>query len=197
MGGHNLHGNVRVTNIKDFAGAKVESHGIEGEYSNLLGGTAVELDSGDYYNGMKLGTVDAQLTHWAVMNNYQINEVVKYHTIFGSDDVGSGLTMPAMGYFINYDTWNSLPADLQAILKDAFIVGANYVINADNESYQTAINNAKALGHEFIYIKGDDRQAWADKMTPIIEKWFADCAAAGYDGKSVYEKMCKMFEEAL
>jgi TRAP-type C4-dicarboxylate transport system substrate-binding protein len=197
MGGHNLHGNVRVESIDDFKGLKVESHGIEGEYTNLLGGTAVELDSGDYYNGMKLGTVDGQLTHWAVMNNYQVNEVVKYHTIFGSDEIGSGLTMPSMGYFINNDTWNSLPEDLQSVLRDAFIVGANYVIDADTDSYQTAVTYAKDAGHEFVYIEGDAREPWSAAMQPILENWFAQCEAAGYDGKSVYEEMCKQLEAAL
>jgi C4-dicarboxylate-binding protein DctP len=197
MGGHNLHGNVRVEDIDDFKGLKVESHGIEGIYTNMLGGTAVELDAGDYYNGMKLGTVDAQMMHWAVLNNYQVNEVVKYHTIFGSDEIGSGLTMPSMGYFINNDTWNSLPEDLQTVLRDAFIVGANYVIEADNGSYQEAITFAKDAGHEFIYIEGDARKPWAAAMQPILEAWFAECEAAGYDGKSVYDEMCRQFEAAL
>jgi TRAP-type C4-dicarboxylate transport system substrate-binding protein len=145
---------------------------------------------------MKLGTVDAQLTHWAVMNNYQVNEVVKSHTIFGGSDIGSGLTMPAMGYMINKDTWDKLPEDLQQILKESFIAGAEFLINADDKSYQEGIDWAKSEGHEFIYIKGDDRKPWAEKMQPILDKWFKDCEAAGYDGKAVYDKMCEMLTEA-
>jgi TRAP-type C4-dicarboxylate transport system substrate-binding protein len=196
MGGHNLHGNIKVQKVEDIAGKKIEAHGLEGEYVNLLKATAVELDSGDYYNGMKLGTVDAQFMHWAVLNNYQVNEVVKYHTIFGEDEIGSGLAMPCMGYMINKDTWDSLPADLQQVLKESFIIGANYVINADNTGYAEAVTYAKDNGHEFFYIKGDDRKPWADAMTPILEKWYDECDAAGYDAKTVYEEMSRLLNEA-
>jgi TRAP-type C4-dicarboxylate transport system substrate-binding protein len=193
LGGHNLHGNVRVETVEDLKGLKVESHGIEGQYVNLLGGTAVELSSGDYYNAMKLGTVDCQFMHWAVMQNYQVNEVVKYHTIFGADEISSGIMMPAMGYFVNNDTWNELPEDLQQIMYDAFVVAADYIIETDTVGFQDAVDYAHENGHEFIFVQGEDRKPWADSMTPILEDWFADCEAAGYDGKSVYDQMCQLF----
>ena len=194
MGGHNLHGNVRVETVDDLKGLKVESHGIEGQYVNLLGGTAVELTAGDYYNGMKLGTVDAQFMHWAVMANFQVNEVVKYHTIFGPDEISSGIMMPDMGYFVNNDTWSELPEDLQQILYDGCVIGADYIYEADNAGFQSAVDYAYENGHEFIFVNGDDRQPWADLMTPILEDWFAECEAAGYDGEGVYNTMCDLFE---
>lgn len=194
MGGHNLHGNVRIETVSDFKGNKVEAKGTAGQYVNLMGGTAVELDSGDYYNGMKLGTVDAQFMHWAAINNYQVNEVVKYHTIFGASEIGSGIMMPAMGYFMNQDSWNKLPPDLQQILYDAFVVGANYCLKADEESFQQGVDYAHENGHEFIFITGEARKEWAGYMSTILEEWFANCTAAGYDGKRVYDKMCEWFE---
>jgi TRAP-type C4-dicarboxylate transport system substrate-binding protein len=196
LGGYNLHGTKTVDSIDDIKGAKVESHGQLGQYINQIGGTAVELDSGDYYNGLKLGTVDSQICHWAIVNNSQLNEIVTTHTLFGSDPLASGLNLPAMGYLINNDTWNSLPEDLQQILKEAFAQAANQIFDADAGIYQKAIDYAKENNHEFVYIQGDDRKPWADAMQPILDDWFAKCEAAGYDGKGLYEKMLQDFEAA-
>ncbi|MDR0852263.1 MAG: TRAP transporter substrate-binding protein DctP [Clostridiales Family XIII bacterium] len=196
LGGYNLHGTKSVNSIADIKGLKIEAHGLLGQLTNQNGGTAVELDSGDYYNGMKLGTVDSQFSHWAIVNNYQLFEIQKTHTVFGSEALSGGLSMPAMGYFINNDTWNSLPEDLQGIMKDAFKVGADYVYNADAESYAAALEKCEAAGQEIIYITGDDRKPWADAMQPILDDWFKQCDAAGYDGKAVYEQMLKYFDDA-
>ncbi|MDR2487290.1 MAG: TRAP transporter substrate-binding protein DctP [Clostridiales Family XIII bacterium] len=195
LGGYNLHGMKSVKTIDDLKGLKVEAHGLLGQLTNQLGGTAVELDSGEYYNGMKLGNVDSQFCHWAIVNNFQLFEIQKSHTVFGSEPLSSGLSMPCMGYFINKDTWESLPEDIQQILKEAFITGANYVIDADTASYNEAIQKCEASGQEFLYIEGDDRKPWAEAMQPILDQWFADCEAAGYDGKAVYEKMLQYFGE--
>ncbi|MDR2089059.1 MAG: TRAP transporter substrate-binding protein DctP [Clostridiales Family XIII bacterium] len=196
LGGYNLHGNETVAAIDDIKGLKIEAHGQLGAYINRLGGTAVELDSGDYYNGLKLGTVDSQLAHWAIVNNSQLNEVVKAHTVFGAEDIGSGLNVPCMGYLVNKDTWDGLPEDLRQIVKDAFMQAAQFIIDSDSEIYNKAIAVAKENNHEFVYIKGEDRKPWADAMQPILDEWFARCEDAGYDGKALYEKMLQYFEEA-
>ncbi|MCL1827863.1 MAG: TRAP transporter substrate-binding protein DctP [Oscillospiraceae bacterium] len=196
LGGYNIHGNKKIESIDDLKGAKIEAHAQMGQYVNMLGGTAVELDAGDYYNGLMLGTVDSQICHWAIVNNSQLNEVVKYHTVFGATEVGSGLNIPAMGYLINKDKWDSLPADLQGILKEAFIGAAAFIFASDAATYEKAVNVAKEDGHEFSYITGAAKKPWADAMQPILDDWFSQCEAAGYDGRGAYEKMIQMFASA-
>ena len=196
LGGYNWHGTTPIKTFDDIKGKKVEAHAQLGEFMNTIGATAVELDSGDYYNGLKLGTVDAQLTHWAVVKNSQLNEVVNTHTLFGESELASGLNLPAMGYAMNKTKWDSMPQDLQDILKEGFKTAAHFVIDSDTKNYDDAVKDAQERGHEFNFIKGDDRKPWADAMQPILDKWFADCEAAGYDGKGVYDKMMQMFEAA-
>lgn len=193
IGGYNLHGNKRIESIDDIKGLKIEAHGQLGQYMNLLGCTAVELESGDYYNGLKLNTVDAQLAHWAIVGNSQLNEVVKTHIIFGETEISSGLSLPAMGFLINQKTWGSLPADLQDILKEAVKIASREVFDADAELYEKTIAQAKEEGHEFIFIKNEDRKPWADAMQVILDEWFEKCEAAGYDGKATYNTMLEMF----
>jgi len=182
----------------DVKGAVIEGLGaVSSKYWESLGATTVSLDPGDYYISCERGTVDGMYTHWPCVNDYKLNEVLTYHTIFGELDEGmpsgNGISSGAMGYIVNLDTWNSLTEEQQGWLQEAFRYGALYSAELDIQSALDGYNTAVAEGHEIVYVTGDDLQPWIDAMQPIVDEWVKNCTAAGFDNaQEIYDSLVEL-----
>ncbi|MDR2089070.1 MAG: TRAP transporter substrate-binding protein DctP [Clostridiales Family XIII bacterium] len=196
LNGYNYHGKEgkTVKTPADLKGLKVESLGDTVEYVSAMGAAPQSLDPGDFYTAFERGQIEGQFTHWAVMNNFKINELVKTHTIFGADpenyDAESGgLWTPLFGWLINLNTYNSLPPDLQKALNDAFQYASEWHEQTDAGSSAEGLRQAKEWGHEIVVLTPEETKPFYDYAAEVNKAWFEKCAAAGYDGEGIYNKL--------
>lgn len=127
--------NKEINSIEDFRGLKMRIPGIAGEVFSRAGGTAVNIPGGELYTSMQTGVIDA--TEWVGPYNdrsFGLNEVGQYYYTPGWHEPEA-----MMEFLVNETAWNSLPEDLQAIVR----VAAD-AINADMLAEYTA-RNAQAL----------------------------------------------------
>lgn len=84
---------------------------IRARVLEAIGGVPVALKVPEYYQGLQKGAVDGIMTTAGAIFDFGIQELVKevYHAPFGG-----GLTFVVM----NNDFYNSLPADLQAVIDE-------------------------------------------------------------------------------
>lgn len=127
--------NKEINSIEDYRGLKMRIPGIAGEVFSRAGGTAVNIPGGELYTSMQTGVIDA--TEWVGPYNDRS---------FGLNEVGEHYYTPAwhepeamLEFIVNETAWNSLPEDLQAIVR----VAAD-AVNADMLAEYTA-RNAQAL----------------------------------------------------
>jgi TRAP-type C4-dicarboxylate transport system substrate-binding protein len=185
MPNYNIHlSNKVVPTPADIRGIKIEGLGVNtSKYMENMGATTVSLDASDYYISCERGVVDGMFAHWALLNNYKTSEVLHYHTVFGEYTpelpAGNGLSSGAMGYAVNLDTWNSLTAEQQGWLEEAFRYGSLYSAELDHESSQMGYQAAIDSGDEILNIKGDDLKPWIDAMQTVADEWIAKSEAAG------------------
>jgi TRAP-type C4-dicarboxylate transport system substrate-binding protein len=183
--------NKAVATPNDLRGVKLDSLGDAVSYFTAMGAPATAIDPGDVYSSLEKRLVDGQATHWALMGVYATVDFEKYHTIFGElgKNGDGGLYAPSIGYAINSNAWNKLPADLQQILVTAFDYGGDQMIEMDLD----LITNTRQLcidrGDTFVYVKGDDLNPWYEWMDRSNAEWFAACKRAGYDGEKLYNNL--------
>ena len=124
--------NKEINSLADLQGLKMRIPGLGGEVLQRAGGTPVALPGGEVFTALQTGAIDA--TEWVGPYNdlaLALHTVAKYYYYPGWHEPG-----PTLESIVNKDAWDSLPADLQAMIE-----AASRAINEDMLSEFTARNN--------------------------------------------------------
>ena len=135
--------NKQINTMDDFNGLKIRLPGLGGEVLKRVGAVPVSLAGRELYNALQTGAVDAA-EFVGPMNDLALglNKVAKYYYYPGWHEPGS-----TMEFLVNQAAMESLPSDLQAIVRvaakainqdmldeyTAKNVGALNVLVADND----------------------------------------------------------------
>jgi len=107
--------NKEINSIDDLKGLKMRIPGPGGEILRRAGGTPINIPGAELFTALQTGTIDA--AEWIGPYNdlaFGLFRAAKYCYNPGWQEPGSGLEC-----MINQKAWDSLPADLQAIVRIA------------------------------------------------------------------------------
>ncbi|MDX2418145.1 MAG: TRAP transporter substrate-binding protein [Xanthomonadales bacterium] len=107
--------NREINSIADIKGLKMRMPGPGGEILKRAGGTPTNIPGAELFTALQTGTIDA--AEWVGPYNdlaFGLFRAAKYYYYPGWQEPGSGLEC-----MINQADWDSLPKDLQAIVKVA------------------------------------------------------------------------------
>ncbi len=125
--------NREINSLADLKGLKMRIPGLGGEVLARAGGVPVVLPGGEIYTALQTGVIDA--TEWVGPYNdlaFSLHTAAKYYYYPGWHEPG-----PTLEAIVNKEAWESLPADLQAMIRVAA-----QAVNEDMLSEFTARNNA-------------------------------------------------------
>ena len=107
--------NKEIESIDDLKGLKMRSPGRGGEVLRRAGGTPVSLPGSEIFTSLQTGVIDA--TEWVGPYNdvsFGLHKAAKYYYYPGWHEPG-----PTLETIVNKEAWESLPADLKAIVEIA------------------------------------------------------------------------------
>lgn len=125
--------NREINSMEDIKGLKMRIPGLGGDVISRAGGVSVTMPGGELYTSMQTGVIDA--TEWVGPYNdlaFGFHQVAKYYYYPGWHEPG-----PTLELVINKQAYDTLPADLQAIVEVAARAA-----NQDMLDEYTARNNA-------------------------------------------------------
>lgn len=172
---------VPLRTVADFKGKKVASGGIAGELLKNLGMVPLAMAPPEQYEGLLRGTIDAISAPIDAMDTFKFQDAGKYLTI---TNLGPRLQYCA----INNDSWNKIsPQDQKAItdLVPEFINAAYTKVMVDSNG--PIMKNFAAAGVEVINLSASDMAQIQVLRDSYGEKWVADQAAKGLDGRRVLD----------
>jgi len=104
-----------VTSMDTFKGMKFRTAGIWGDMLTAAGAAVVTMPGGEIYEAMQRGVIDA-----FEFSSAGVDYAAGFHEL-GANMHGPGIHAPmsAFEFLVHKDTWNKLPADLQAIVTHA------------------------------------------------------------------------------
>lgn len=117
--------NREINTIEDLKGLKMRIPGLAGKVLEKAGGSPVLLAGGEIYTGLERGVLDA--TEWlGPFHDYNMgfHEIAKYYYSPGWHEPGTVLEL-----IINKEKFESLPEDLQAIIRAAAAYFNAWVLN--------------------------------------------------------------------
>ena len=119
-----------INSLEDLKGMKMRTPGFAGEVMSELGVAVTNIPPGELYSALERGTIDA--VEWvgpALDFNMGFHQIAKYY-YSGWQEPGAEVQ-----FLINQKAWNSLPSDLQEILRVAMRTAAyDMYIQSTHES---------------------------------------------------------------
>jgi len=107
--------NKEINSLDDFKGLKMRIPGIGGEVIHRAGGQSINIPGGELYTAMQTKVIDA--AEWVSPYNdmaFGFHQVARYYYYPGWQEPG-----PALELMVNKQAYESLPADLKAIVEVA------------------------------------------------------------------------------
>ncbi|MCY3752198.1 MAG: TRAP transporter substrate-binding protein [Gammaproteobacteria bacterium] len=107
--------NKKIETIADLKGLRMRIPGLGGKVLDRAGGNPILMSAGEVYTALERGTIDA--TEWVgPLHDLRLglNRAATYYYYPGWHEPGAEMEL-----LINRARWDSLPADLQQIVKQA------------------------------------------------------------------------------
>jgi len=155
--------------VADIKGLKIRTAGDDGTIFTQMGASVVMIPAGEIYEAMKRGTIDAfQYMSPAADASIGFHEAVKYVYL-------SPVRQPCSTSMVlaNKKRWAELPADLQAIVENAFLGEAWRYYGEVVQEDAKALEKYKARGAVVAPIPKEI----ADEVARRAEKMYAERAA--------------------
>ncbi len=164
-----------VVNPEDIKGMMIRGPGAMIATLEFLGAVPASMASSEVYDAVAKGALDGAVAGWSTFYSRKWYEVTDYFT--GPVKSASWVS------FMNLDTWNGLPKDVQNMLME---VGKEI----EEWSFEQAIAFDKE-SIEFLRTEGtvtilsaEQTAAWEEAVLPTYDIWVEECEKAGYGSQA-------------
>jgi TRAP-type mannitol/chloroaromatic compound transport system substrate-binding protein len=143
--------NKEINSVADFQGLKMRTPGLGGEVLTKMGGTVVNMPAGEIFTAMQTGAIDA--TEWIGPYNDQalgLHKAAKYYYTPGWQEPSVLFELD-----VNIKAWETLPADLQAIVRAAARDVNGDMLDDYNAKNMEAMEQLKGEGVEVRRLPDD------------------------------------------
>jgi TRAP-type C4-dicarboxylate transport system substrate-binding protein len=166
--------------LEDIKGLQIRVPSREmGDLIKELGATPVYMSTPDFMIGIEKGTVDGAVLIFEAIPDNKLGGRIKYvvtHSL--------GVPTP-VGVFMNKDSFNSLPADLQKVIENSCEWGKEDMLRYWSAGYENAKKYCQAEGIELISLSPEERTKFNTIIERTRDKVGADLDAKGYPGTEI------------
>ncbi|WP_428035251.1 TRAP transporter substrate-binding protein [Amphritea sp.] len=177
-----LHTKEKVTSPADLNGMKIRTIGSGVKWAEALGATAVVMPASKAHEALARGVADGILFPWDAIKSYRLEKLLPYHL-----EVPNGFYTIAFFFAMNQKFYDSLPADLQALIDansgpdTAAFLGRAWDAAAD----KTRSDIAADPGHEINTVTAEVLSDLQQRSKAITADWKAKAEAKGIDADAV------------
>jgi TRAP-type C4-dicarboxylate transport system substrate-binding protein len=168
----------KVTSLEDLKGLKIRSGGGMHTYMiQALGAEPVFIPLGDVYLSMETGVIDGIVTCPMLYKAYKLQELGKHAVVAAFGCVSEGVVM-------NKDTWEKMPADLQAIVEEVTRNPFRLTGGLTEEVIQDVNDSLAAEGVEFYELPAEEAARWNSLFSEeVVKDWVDNMEQKGFPGK--------------
>ncbi len=164
-GSRNFTNNIRpIKSPEDMVGLKMRTPPVEAIIKTMeaLGANPVSIPYVEVYMALKTGVADGQENPFMNIATMKFQEVQKYmtvvHYLFNPEP-----------FCVSLDWYNTLPADLQMILKEGAEIYTEKQNTMRAESSDEYLNIIKDAGVEIYYPSSEERTAFIEACAPVYD----------------------------
>lgn len=177
MGSRHMLTVTPVEKLEDMANLRMRGpNNIYISMFNHLGAAGTTMDWNDVYSSLSNKTVDGMEASPSMIHSMRFEDNAKNLTI-------TNHIIAAIYYFFNETWFNSLPEDLQQVVRECAKEAAEYQAVIDDEDQDIAMKAMLAEGLKVIEL--EDAEKWAAACEPMREEY----RAKGENWASFMDKM--------
>jgi len=177
---------VRLQTMDAFKGLKLRVLGPEpADALKALGASPVSVALAEMYTSMQRGVIDGALTNEGSALGAKLYEVCKYYTIMNFHEF---MTFT----FVNLNSFNALPKDLQKIVMDAAAWNEQNNFGAIRKETDDDRATLKQKGVEIIQMPSGELDKIQKKVSVVVENW----VAKGPVHKETYDKALEVIKRS-
>ncbi|MBW2065869.1 MAG: TRAP transporter substrate-binding protein [Deltaproteobacteria bacterium] len=182
-----------IHKMEDLKGLKFRvPGGIASEAVKALGAVPVGIPVPELYLALQKGVVDGTVMGWEGVKSFKIYELLKYYT-----DVG-GFTTLTQGFFMNKDSFNRLPKDIQKIIGEE--LGTRWWAEQKGKLFHDKwAEEGRALARKYggtiYYLPPEEKKRWVEKILPIRDEWVRKMEAKGVSGRRILNRALELVEK--
>jgi len=174
-----------ILTVDGFKGVKLRSPSrFSSLFLTALGGTPVNMPIAQVTESVSKGVIDGAMAPWEVLPATKIDEVTKYHMEGQANQ--PGFTQTPMAVLMNKAKYESLPADLKAVIDKhsgaALVELTGKVWDQGNDD---ARKKMSAQGNKVLVIKDADYAAMKTAAASVEADWIKQATDKGLDGKKL------------
>jgi TRAP-type C4-dicarboxylate transport system substrate-binding protein len=173
-----------ITRLEDLKGKKIRgAGGMSSTAIKLLGAAPVRIPSPEILTSIERGTADAAMRPISAIVDWSEYDVLNY--VVMPHLVGSGSYV-----YMNLDTFNKLPADLQKLLTDTAREAEEWDQKDMKQREAIALFDMYyKYGVEVYWLPSQELKRWNDLIVPGVEKYFTDMTGA--EGQKMLDTLKK------
>jgi len=182
-----------VRTLGDYEGLKLSAYGRWMPRTlDVLGAAPMDLPPPAFYEALQKGIIDGVVMDPVFFDLFHLSDVIHYYTV-----ANFGVFEPWI-FSINWDTWNSLPPDIQKVLEEESVP---HVMDASDDfcwedstrALQEAVDN---FGVEVIEPSPEELARWVALQKPVQQDvWKAEAEAAGLSAEELLEEVERLYEK--
>ena len=181
-----IHSKKPIVKISDLNGVKLRAPTrVTNKLFSSLGATPIGMPVPAVPEALSKGVIDATVIPWEVTGALKVADLVHNHTEFGD----ASLYTTTFIFAMNKKRYNSLPADLKAIVDRnsgaAFSAFAGKTMQFyDGPSREIAVKK----GNNIIKLTPAQVDEWRKASQPTIDGWVKEMDAKGLDGTGLLKE---------
>ena len=174
-----------VKNLESVKGLKLRTPSrMASRFVAALGGTPVSMPPAQVAEAISKGVVDGSMASWELVPAAKLDEVTRFHT---SEPPGEpGFSSVVLGLFMNRQKYESLPADLKAVIdrnSGAPLVDA--FGRAWDATAAQARKRVREQGGQDLTVTLADYEEMRKAAAAVEQEWLKDAAAKALDGPAL------------
>jgi len=168
-----------IRTLEDIEGMELRVSGSLVPFVNAMGGSGVGMPMSELPEALQKGVVKGYVSSLEVLMDFKFAEIVKYVADYP-------VCLSTAANVMNWDTWNSLPPDVQKVIDDLSIESAEWTGNYIDEQSAKSLEWAKKeQGLQVITLTPAEKALWDAILEPFIDQYIKDTEAKGLPGQDV------------
>lgn len=185
-GGNSICSRVPIKSLGDLKGLKIRAP-VPGAFPciSAWGATPAKVDPGEVFDTLSKGAIDAAITSWSFMYAGKLYEATKHF-------VGP-IWWTVWVNFMNLDTWNRLPKDIQKIILDVSKETEDRSLGWMKNYEDVSLAKLKEIGTVKI-LTNQELKEWGKPLKPVYEAWVKECTEKkfGKEAKQILDFLDKV-----
>jgi TRAP-type C4-dicarboxylate transport system substrate-binding protein len=179
-----------LAELSDFKGLKLRAVGATAKWVSSVGATAIPLTFYEVTEGLARGVIDGTMGYLYVHVPYKFHDFCKNFT---ATPVSNNLIVNT---WMNLDTWNKLPPDIQKIVEETWReYYPKAIAKHAGEEISKQFKTLRDSGVKIIELSPTQYAKWRESAAFLVDDYVAKVAKLGVDGKKIIEEFEKLYKK--